>query len=498
MKKKKNISTNYICAILVFICAVAINLGVFLLYVQKSIDTNSQKTLTSNVSRQSDHALSILELHYGFLNSIADKIAASSDLLSNDNMELLVSIAENIDFDRTALIEPDGTAHYDNGAIKNVAQRRYFRVAMKGQATLSDPLDSSVDQETRVILCVPVRCNGRIIGVLGGSYNMTTLSQMLFNDVFDDAGYTLIVTKEGDIIAYNGEPSYYKITYGDNFFDFYKDRTLLSKNSLVNVKEDFSAGKDGVIKIRTDSNKKSDQYIAYTRLGMNDWIICYVIPVVNAQYSYSFIKSYESIFLSVFCILALLLVFYIIHSNHQTNQELLRSAQTDGLTGTFNKRATESHINDILEHTPQEKGAFIILDVDKFKEVNDHYGHAVGDTVLSELGQTLRAHFRENDIVGRIGGDEFVIYMRKTDSREGTASRIQTLLETVKGLSFEEMNGNHITLSIGVAFAPEHGNNYMDLYKNADTALYEAKQQGRDGYHLYHSTNASPAADNVK
>ena len=58
---------------------------------------------------------------------------------------------------------------------------------------------------------------------------------------------------------------------------------------------------------------------------------------------------------------------------------------------------------------------FIILDVDKFKEVNDHYGHAVGDIVLSTLGQTLRNYFRENDIIGRIGGDEFVIYMCKTE-----------------------------------------------------------------------------------
>ena len=123
MKKKKNISTNYIYAILVFICAVAISLGVFLVYVQKSIDTNSQKALTSDVSHQSDHALSILEIHYGFLNSIADKMGESSDLLSNDNMNLLVSMAENTDFDRTALIETDGTAYYDNGAVKNVAQR---------------------------------------------------------------------------------------------------------------------------------------------------------------------------------------------------------------------------------------------------------------------------------------------------------------------------------------------------------------------------------------
>ena len=481
MKRKRNISTHYTYAILIFICAVTISLGIFLVHVQSSIDSNSQKTMTSNVSLQSDHALSILEIHYGFLNSIADKMGASSDLLSDDNMELLISMVENTDFDRTALIEPDGTAHYDTGAVKNVAQRRYFREAIKGQKTLSDPLDSSVDQETRVVLGVPVRRDGKIIGVLGGSYNITALSQMLFNDVFDDAGYSLIVTKEGEIIAYDDEPSY----YGDNFFDYYKSRTLLNNNSLQNVKTDFLNGKDGLMKIRNGADKNSDQYLAYTRLGMNDWMICYVIPVSDAQSSYSFIKSYESIFTAVFCIFVLMLVFYIIYSNRKKNEELLRNAQTDGLTGAFNKRATESHIDKLLTEMPQEKGTFVILDVDKFKEVNDQYGHAVGDKVLSELGQTLKSHFREGDIVGRIGGDEFVIYMRKTELKESAVARIQSLLETVRNLSFEEMNGEHVTLSIGISFAPENGNCYMDLYKNADTALYETKQNGRDGYHVY-------------
>ena len=71
-------------------------------------------------------------------------------------------------------------------------------------------------------------------------------------------------------------------------------------------------------------------------------------------------------------------------------------------------------------------------DVDKFKEVNDHYGHAVGDIVLSTLGQTLRNYFRENDIIGRIGGDEFVIYMCKTESKERAVTRIRALADTIK------------------------------------------------------------------
>ena len=485
MKKKLDHAVNYISAILMFICALAVSLSIFLINIQSSIDTNSQNIMTDTVSRQSDHILSILQIHYGFLNSIADKMGQSSALLSDENMELLVSMAENTDFERTALIETDGTAHYDNGAEKNVSQRYYFQEAIQGNETLSDPLESSIDKETRVILGVPVYQNGNVIAVLGGSYNVTALSRMLFNDVFDNSGYSLIVNQLGEIIAYDGDPAYHKITYGDNFFQFYERKNLLSNATLQNVRQDFQNGTDGTVKVRTASGSATAQYLSYTRLGMNDWMICYVIPVSDAQNSYSFIKSYEGIFMSVFCILVLLLVFYIIHTNRIRNEELRHDAQTDGLTGTLNKRATEARINEILDQMPQEKGTFIILDVDKFKEVNDHYGHAVGDIVLSTLGQTLRNHFRENDIIGRIGGDEFVIYMCKTESKERAVTRIRALADTVKNLSFAEMNGQHVTIGIGIAFAPENGNNYMDLYKNADTALYETKQNGRDGYFLF-------------
>lgn len=488
MKKKLNHAFNYITAILIFICAMTVSLSIFLVKVQNSIDTNSQNIMTSTVSHQSNHVLSILQIHYGFLNSIADKMGKSSELLSDENMKLLVSMAENTDFERTALIETDGTAHYDNGAEKNVAQRRYFQEAIQGNETLSDPLESSVDKETRVILGIPVYQNGNVIAVLGGSYNVTALNRMLFNDVFDNSGYSLIVNQNGEIIAYDGDPAYHKITYGDNFFKFYERKNLLSNATLQNVRQDFQNGTNGTVKLRTASDSATAQYLSYTRLGMNDWMICYVIPVADAQESYDFIKTDESILLGVFLILVLLLVFYIIRTNRKQNEELIRTAELDGLTGAYNKRATEAYINKILTQMPDEKGTFVILDVDKFKDVNDRYGHAVGDTVLHELAKTFFRHFRKDDIIGRIGGDEFVIYMRNIESKEIASARVKKLIENVRSLPFEEMNGNHVTISVGIAFVPEAGNCYMDLYKNADTALYETKQNGKDGYHIYMRT----------
>ena len=487
MKKKLDHAVNYISAILIFICALAVSLSIFLInsteFYRHQLAKYHDQVL---FHRQSDHILSILQIHYGFLNSIADKMGQSSALLSDENMELLVSMAENTDFERTALIETDGTAHYDNGAEKNVSHAvLYFQEAIQGNETLSDPLESSIDKETRVILGVPVYQNGNVIAVLGGSYNVTALSRMLFNDVFDNSGYSLIVNQLGEIIAYDGDPAYHKITYGDNFFQFYERKNLLSNATLQNVRQDFQNGTDGTVKVRTASGSATAQYLSYTRLGMNDWMICYVIPVANAQGSYDFIKTDESILLGVFLILVLLLVFYIIRTNRKQNEILLRTAQLDGLTGAYNKRATEEYINRILTQMPNEKGTFVILDIDKFKEVNDQYGHAVGDTVLHELSKTFFRHFRKDDIIGRIGGDEFVIYMRNTESKEIASARINKLIENVRNLPFEEMNGKYVTISVGIAFAPEAGSCYMDLYKNADTALYEAKHNGRDRYHVY-------------
>ena len=257
----------------------------------------------------------------------------------------------------------------------------------------------------------------------------------------------------------------------------------------MNFNMNFKNEKDGTVRLQTASTSDAAQYLSYTRLGINGWMICYIIPVADAQDSYAFIKSDESILLGIFLILVLLLVLYIIRTNRKQNEELIRTAELDGLTGAYNKRATEAYINKILTQMPDEKGTFVILDVDKFKDVNDRYGHAAGDTVLHELAKTFFRHFRKDDIIGRIGGDEFVIYMRNIESKEIASARIKNLIENVRSLPFEEMNGNHVTISVGIAFVPEAGNCYMDLYKNADTALYETKQNGKDGYHVYMRTS---------
>ena len=128
---------------------------------------------------------------------------------------------------------------------------------------------------------------------------------------------------------------------------------------------------------------------------------------------------------------------------------------------------------------------FLIIDMDHFKDVNDIYGHIMGDKVLKMFGGFLKEQFREQDVIGRIGGDEFVVLLYNIGSRENMESRIEDLCKKIRKLHIEGMEEYQFTASMGIAFAPRDGDAFMELYQKADMALYQTKKSGRDGYRIY-------------
>ena len=170
--------------------------------------------------------------------------------------------------------------------------------------------------------------------------------------------------------------------------------------------------------------------------------------------------------------------------------ELQHSAEHDVLTGFFNKVATQKHIENYLADLTSEDlpAAFLIIDADGFKAINDSFGHLFGDGVLADMGMAIRNCFKQKDIIGRIGGDEFVVLCCELSSREELDKRCTELLKTLDR-NYESNNVRlPFSVSIGVAFYPENGKTYTDLFKRADRALYESKSLGRNRYSIYKSS----------
>jgi len=167
---------------------------------------------------------------------------------------------------------------------------------------------------------------------------------------------------------------------------------------------------------------------------------------------------------------------------------LQEKAEKDALTKLLNKASTQNQVSAyLLERQEDELAGILVLDLDNFKSVNDTLGHMYGDVVLTQVGTTLRKFFRSQDIIGRIGGDEFMILMKDIPSRQLLKDRCELLVNTLRKMLSELMPDLQVSCSIGAVMVPNHGVTYGELFQKADEALYHAKNKGKNQYKIYNA-----------
>ena len=181
-----------------------------------------------------------------------------------------------------------------------------------------------------------------------------------------------------------------------------------------------------------------------------------------------------------------------IDDRKKKEMELLLRAEKDALTGIYNQGATEQLIHNAIEDGNENSlSAMMIIDLDNFKEANDLLGHANGDQLLEKTAGILKEMFKGGDVIGRIGGDEFLVYMRNLESISDADEMAGNIVKQVRyDLDFEGQP-IHVTCSVGVAVYPYHGKNYEELFEKADRAVYTVKANGKDGYRVYHAASTT-------
>jgi len=171
-------------------------------------------------------------------------------------------------------------------------------------------------------------------------------------------------------------------------------------------------------------------------------------------------------------------------SQEEKNKKIRESALKDPLTGLWNRKYIEHQIN-ILK-SDKSTGSFLILDLDNFKGINDNYGHVAGDAALESFARTLQRFVHKDDIVARIGGDEFAVFLRNCYGKELLSDRITGLIKQVeKELKIVKEDDTISSVSIGISAFPFDGLTFTELYNNADKALYYVKRNGKSGFHFY-------------
>lgn len=214
--------------------------------------------------------------------------------------------------------------------------------------------------------------------------------------------------------------------------------------------------------------------------------------ILAYQYGANLVLSKPYISLTIFQQVRLLNELSCNRKNLKTAEGIQERAERDVLTGLYNREATRRRVNLLLSNPsakPDTISALLMIDLDNFKMVNDTYGHLFGDEFLTRTAAKIRNRFRSNDIIGRIGGDEFIVYIDSIPNVELVEKRCTQLLEVLQETFSEEDANVHVSASIGVALVPEHGNTLTELYNKADQALYRAKKAGKNRFCIYSDNN---------
>ena len=176
---------------------------------------------------------------------------------------------------------------------------------------------------------------------------------------------------------------------------------------------------------------------------------------------------------------------------------LVHEAEHDTLTGLLNKQALQQHAEEYLSHLAAEakESALLLIDADGFKDINDSMGHLFGDKVLAEMAKAIQHHFRNTEIIGRIGGDEFVVLFHDLPPEDLLRDRCQSLIDDIRCTYHAEHKDLPFSICIGVALCPSHGRTYEELFTHADRALYEAKRRGKSTFRIYRTSFLSAEGD---
>ncbi|OIO74815.1 MAG: hypothetical protein AUJ57_01505 [Zetaproteobacteria bacterium CG1_02_53_45] len=183
-------------------------------------------------------------------------------------------------------------------------------------------------------------------------------------------------------------------------------------------------------------------------------------------------------------------IFFDITERKLADEQLQHQAQHDALTGLPNRMLFDNLLRQILreEHRTHQQSAVVFMDLDRFKEVNDTLGHPIGDMLLQEASKRLRSCIRDSDVLARMGGDEFTLILLDVTGINSAAYIAEKIIRSLNKTFYLLGHECHVGASIGISMYPTDGTDAETLIKCADTAMYRAKESGRNNYQFFTSS----------
>lgn len=378
-----------------------------------------------------------------------------------------------------------GEGYTNEGERVNISEEDYFLVSRNERSFITP--DDGILHSRAYVLSVPYFEDNISIGTIYSFISEQSMEDLLPLGAYDAMGTFLICDGKGNFLAKAGEESIF--LENDQFVENMKKAKYFDSDSFSHV---FSRMNNMRKFTFAAEYKGENKTFVSIPLGIGTWQYVtilnqgYIDRMVANEWSYVRVALIEVVGTALAFIIFIVVMMVINrYQYNERNKALADRADTDQLTGLNNKMATQRKIQEHIEKFPNQQCLFFLFDIDNFKKINDTQGHAFGDEVLRTLGIRMSNLFRVTDIVGRTGGDEFILFLKNINSDEIIEKEAKRFVDFFKGFQVGEYVKYSATSSIGAAIYPRDAQDYEGLYKAADKALYEAKRQGKNRMVFY-------------
>ena len=486
-KQNKTIVVSWIVPGLILVAVIFVMMFNFSNKSSADAKDTISKNLIKSAQEYSDDFLYELETLCNVASPFRVWLEENPDLDEADTADMTAILYSCTDAYKVLYCDQEGTGIDQTGAQISVAGRDYFNTVLQSD-TVSYVYTKDDEGAAGSGAIVAVQ---RVSRESGSHYMLLFYSMDKFNGLmpksdFDNRSFLTLVDSTGNILGTSGAADSAALAQG-NIMDSIRPENEEMTRTIQNR---FDNGSRGTTPVAV----KGEGYtLAYVPFSANRWEMVLGVSqnYVDRQVGIQWQNTKDMLLylvIAVFVFIGMIVFINIVGKirNNEKNKKLEDKADTDLLTGLTNKLATERKIKDFMSQNPNSQSMLFILDVDNFKKINDTMGHAFGDEVLRSLGQQITALFRATDIIGRVGGDEFMIFLKGVSDKEAIRKEARKVENFFHNFQAGEYVKYAATASIGVAIYPQEGADFETLYKAADQGLYKAKKRGKNQLAFYH------------
>ena len=411
------------------------------------------------------------------LTEIADRIGNSENIKEGEIVDTLKQIAYRYPFKTMGYCGMDGMAHATDGMTVDISERSYFLNAIQGETCISEPLNDLVSGEEIIAFSAPVKRGDEVVGVVFATYSVESLREILAVTSFEGEGYTYIVESDGDKVVDSINPtSFQDMT---NIYVSMRAADRRNSKAIEGLKHYLDTGETGYVIFYN----KVGKYMYSTPLGINDWYLIDVVPVDFLEKTSNAIIQRTYLVCAVLIVVCTFIAAWLYLEERRKKKQMQTLLFVDDLTGgnTYAKfkQEVEQRLNVHYGRT-----AFIMMDLDEFKLVNELFGYDTGNKVLCHVWNVLNENCGEDEYAGRDIADRFsmLLYFEK---RSDIEKRILKMTEAIQKFSIPNASEYILHPVFGIYYVESNDEDVESMMNCASLAHNQAKQERDSIYRAY-------------